>query len=163
MLSKFEKFNRRLSGWFEWIGLAALLVMMLMTCIDVIGAKVFKSPILGALDIVQLCQIVAIGFAVSMTLIVGRHIQVEFFFDLLPRRVQAVVSPLILLIVFVFFIVIIWQVCVLGYSFQTSGEYSPTAYIPLYPFAYVIALACIPFCLVLLVEFFDSLKQKVAK
>ena len=44
MLNEFEKFNRRLSGWFEWIGLAALLVMMALTCIDVIGAKVFKTP-----------------------------------------------------------------------------------------------------------------------
>lgn len=163
MLSKFEKFNRRISLCFEWVGLAGLLVMMVITCVDVIGAKVFKSPILGALDIVQLCQIVAIGFAVSMTLIVGRHIQVEFFFDLLRRRVQAVISPIILLIVFVFFIVIIWQVIVLGYSFQTSGEYTATAYIPLYPFAYGLALAFVPVCLVLLVEFFKSFKQKEDK
>ena len=163
MPSKFEKFNRRISEWFEWVGLAGLLVMMVITCVDVIGAKVFKSPILGALDIVQLCQIVAIGFAVSMTLIVGRHIQVEFFFDLLRRRVQAVISPIILLIVFVFFIVIIWQVIVLGYSFQTSGEYTATAYIPLYPFAYGLALAFVPVCLVLLVEFFKSFKQKEDK
>ena len=163
MLNKFGKFNRRLSGWFEGIGLTAMLVMMVITCIDVIGAKVFKSPILGALDIVQLSQIVAIAFAASMTLIIGRHIQVEFFFDLLPRRVQAVISPIILLIVFVFFIVIIWQISVLGYSFQTSGEYTATAYIPLYPFAYGVALAFIPVCLVLLVEFLKSLKQKVEK
>ena len=163
MLDKFEKFNRRLSGWFEWIGLAALLVMMLITCIDVIGAKVFKSPILGALDVVQLSQIVAIGFAASMTLIVGRHIQVEFFFDLLPRRVQAVISPIILLIVLLFFIVIIWQIGVLGYSFQASGEYTATAYIPLYPFAYAVALAFIPVCLVLLVEFLKSFKQRAEK
>ena len=163
MLSKFENFNRRLSGWFEGIGLAAMLVMMVLTCIDVIGAKFFKSPILGALDIVQLCQIVAIAFAASMTLIVGRHIQVEFFFNLLPRRVQVVINFLVLLIVLGLFIVIIWQVCVLGYSFQTSGEYSPTAYIPLYPFAYGIALACIPVCLVLIHEFLKALKQKEEK
>ena len=163
MLSKFETFNRRLSGWFEGIGVAAMLVMMVITCIDVIGAKVFKSPILGALDIVQLCQIVAIAFAASMTLIVGRHIQVEFFFDLLPRRVQVVINFLVLMIVLGLFIVIIWQVCLLGYSFQTSGEYSPTAYIPLYPFAYALALACIPVCLVLIHAFLKALKQKEKK
>jgi TRAP-type C4-dicarboxylate transport system permease small subunit len=161
--SKFEKFNRRISEWFEWVGLAGLLVMMVITCVDVIGAKVFKSPILGALDIVQLSQIVAIGFAVSMTLIVGRHIQVEFFFDLLPRRVQAVVNPIILLAVLLFFIVIIWRVCVLAYSFQTSGEYTATAYIPLYPFAYGVALAFIPVCLALLLDFLKSFKQKADK
>ena len=163
MPSNFEKFNRRISEWFEWVGLAAMLAMMVITCVDVVGAKLFKSPVLGALDIVQLSQIVAIGFAASMTLIVGRHIQVEFFFDLLPRRVQAVISPIVLIIVFVFFIVIIWQIGVLGYSFQTSGEYTATAYIPLYPFAYGLALAFIPVCLVLLLEIFKSFKQKAEK
>ena len=163
MLSEFEQFNRRLGKWFERIGLAAMIVMMVITCIDVIGAKVFKSPILGALDIVQLSQIVAIAFAASMTLILKKHVQVEFFFDLLPRRAQAVINTIILLILLLFLIVIIWQVCVLGYSFQASGEYSMTAYIPYYPFTYAIALAFIPVCLVLLVEFLKSLKQKVAK
>ena len=163
MPSKLEKFNRRISEWFEWVGLAAMLAMMVITCFDVVGAKVFKAPILGALDIVQLCQIVAIAFAASMALIVGRHIQVEFFFDLLPRRVQAVISPIILLMVLLFFIVIIWQIGVLGYSFQTSGEYTATAYIPLYPFAYGIALAFIPVCLALLLDFLKSFKQKAEK
>lgn len=163
MLDKFEKFNRRLSYWFEWIGLAAMILMMVLTCIDVVGAKIFKSPVLGALDIVQLSQIVAIAFAASMTLILGRHVQVEFFHKLLPRRAQAVINTIVLFIVFLFFIVIIWQVFVLGYSFQTSGEYSMTAYIPYYPFAYAVALAFIPVCLVLLVELIRSLKQKVEK
>ena len=163
MLDKFEKFNRRLSYWFEWIGLAAMILMMVLTCIDVVGAKLFRSPILGALDIVQLSQLVAIAFAASMTLILGRHVQVEFFHKLLPRRAQAVINTIVLFIVFLFFIVIIWQVCVLGYSFQTSGEYSMTAYIPYYPFAYAVALAFIPVCLVLLVELIRSLKQKVEK
>ncbi|MFC1868473.1 TRAP transporter small permease, partial [Thermodesulfobacteriota bacterium] len=141
MLSKFERFNRRLSGWFEWVGLAGMLLMMVITCIDVVGAKVFKLPLLGALDIVMLSQIVAISFAASMALIIGRHIQVEFFLVLLPRRAQAVINSIVLLIVLGFFIVIIWRLCVLGYSFQTSGEYSATAYIPFYPFAYSIAFA----------------------
>jgi TRAP-type C4-dicarboxylate transport system permease small subunit len=160
MLGKFERFNHRLSGWCEWLGLAAMLVMMGITCIDVVGAKVFRSPVLGALDIVMLSQIVAISFAASMALILGRHIRVEFFFDLLPRRARAIINSCILLLVLGFFSAIIWRLCVLGHSFQTSGEYSPTAYIPLYPFAYAIALASIPVCLVLLLEFLKSLMRK---
>jgi hypothetical protein len=69
----------------------------------------------------------------------------------------------VLLIVFLFFVVIIWQICVLAYAFQISGEYSMTAYIPYYPFVYALALAFIPVCLVLLVELFKSLKQKAEK
>ncbi len=163
MLSKFEEFNRRLSGWFEWIGLVGMLLMMVITCVDVVGAKVFKMPVLGAIDIVQLSQIVAISFAAGMTLIMGRHISVEFFLNLLPRRAQAVINSIVLLVGLGLFIVIIWRVCVLGYSFQTSGEYSMTAYIPYYPFAYSIALACIPVCLVLSLEFLKSLTKGVQK
>lgn len=163
MLDKFERFNQRFSRLCEWLGIAAMLVMMVITCIDVVGAKVFLSPLLGAIDIVMLSQIVAISFAASMALIVGRHIQVEFFFDLLPRRVQAVIDSFILLLSLGLFIVIIWRLGALGYSFQTSGEYSATAYIPLYPFAYVIALASIPICLIFLQKFLKSLTKRVRK
>ncbi len=155
VLDKFERFNRRLSGWCEWLGIAAMLMMMMITCIDVVGAKVFLRPLLGAIDIVMLSQIVAISFAASMALIVGRHIRVEFFFNLLPRRAQAVINSFVLLLGLGLFILIIWRLGVLGHSFQTTGEYSATAYIPLYPFAYVIALASIPVCLVFLQSFLN--------
>jgi len=163
VLGKFERFNRRLSSWCEWLGIAAMLLTMVITCIDVVGAKVFLLPVLGAIDIVMLSQIVAISFAASMTLIIGQHIRVEFVFNLLPRRAQVVINSIVLLLGLGLFIVIIWRVCVLGYSFQTSGEYSPTAYIPLYPFAYGIALGSIPVFLVLLLEFVESLTKRVQK
>ena len=161
MLDKFEKFTYRLSDWFEWIGLAGMLLMMAITCIDVVGAKVFHWRLLGAIDIVTLSQIVAIAFAASMALILRRHIQVEFFIARLPRRAQAVIDSFILMLGFGLFIVIIWRLSVLGYSFQTSGEYSATVRIPYYPFAYGIALACIPVCLVLILKFLKSLTRMV--
>ena len=163
VLGKFERFNHRLSGWFEWLGLVAMLLIMAITCIDVVGAKVFRWRLLGALDYVMLLQTVAIGFAASMALILGRHVRVEFFFRLLPERVQAVIHSVVTFICSGLFILVIWRVIELGYSFQTSGEYSPTAYIPLYPFAYGVALASIPLCLVLLLEFLKSLTKREQK
>ena len=160
VLDKWERFNRRLSDRFEWIGLVGLLVMMAITCIDVVGAKVFRWRLLGALDIVMLAQIVAIAFAASMVLILGRHIQVEFFIKLLPRRVGAVINSVVPLLGLGLFSLIIWRLCALGYSFQTAGEYSATIHIPYYPFAYGIALASIPVCLVFLLEFLKSLKKR---
>jgi TRAP-type C4-dicarboxylate transport system permease small subunit len=160
VLEKIEKLNRRISGWCEWLGLAAMLLMMLITCIDVVGAKVFQWRLLGAIDIVMISQTVAISFAAAMALILGHHIRVEFFFDLLPQRAQSVIHSIVLLFSVILFIVITWRLFVLGYSFQASGEYSATAYIPLYPFVYGIAFACIPFCLVLLFEFFKSIIQR---
>jgi len=157
VLDKLENISRRLSDWFQWIGLAGLLVMMVITCIDVVGAKVFRSPLLGALDIVMLAQTVAIAFAASMALILGRHIEVEFFVKMLPRRVGAVIDSVVLLLGLGLFMVIVWRLSVLGHLFQTTGEYSATIHIPYYPFAYGIALASIPVCLVFLVKFLKSI------
>ena len=55
------------------------LLMMVVTCIDVIGAKVFLYPLVGSIDIVKLSQLVAISFAAASALILGNHVQVEFF------------------------------------------------------------------------------------
>jgi TRAP-type C4-dicarboxylate transport system permease small subunit len=156
-LEKFEKFNRRLSDWFEWIGLAGFLVMMFITCIDVIGAKLFLLPVFGAIDIVMLSQVVAISFAAAAALILGRHISVEFFVVMLPRRVRALIDIIIHLLGLALFIVIVWRLCVYGYLLQTGGEESATARIPLAPFAYSIALASIPVCLVFLLEFLNAI------
>ena len=100
---------------------------------------------------------------ISQQLRLQTPLLLEFFFDLMPRRVQVLINFLVLLLVLGLFIMIIWQVCMLGYSFQSSGEHSPTAYIPLYPFAYAVALAGIPVCLVLIQEFLKALKQKEEK
>ena len=161
MLSKFEKFNRRLSGWFEWIGVAALLLMMSITCIDVVGIKVFRFPITGALDIVIYSQQAAIAFACGIALILGRHVRVEFFVARLPRRAQAVTDSFVFLLGLGFFIMIVWQLSLLGYYYQTGGEVTMEVRMPLYPFAYGIALASIPVCLVFLQEFLSSIARVV--
>ncbi len=163
ILEKFEKNNSRISRWFEWIGLIGLLVMMFITCIDVIGAKLFLKPVLGAIDIVMLAQLVAISFVVASALILGRHIQVEFFVILLPRRARAVIESIIHLLGLGLFILIVWRLCVYGFDLQTGKEESATARIPLFPFAYGVAFAGIPVCLVFLQRFFNALVRVVKR
>lgn len=163
MLDKFEKFNLLVSRWFEWVGLAGLLIIMVTTCLDVIGSKLFLKPVFGAIDIVMLSQIVAISFAASMSLLLGRHVQVEFFVMRLPKRAQAFTDSIVYFLGLFFFILVVWRLCVHGYSFQTGGEVSATAYIPFYPFAYGIAFACIPVCLVFLLNLLRSLARMVSR
>jgi len=163
VLGKLEKFNRRLSGWFEWIAVIGLLAMMSITCIDVVGAKAFSRSIPGSVDIVTLSQIVAIFFAVAFTQIMGRHVRVEFFVSRLPERAREAVNSIVSLILIGLFALIIWRSFVLGQSLQASGQVSNTARVPLYPFAYGMALASIPVCLVFFREFLGSLAGVVKR
>lgn len=163
MLKKIETFNRTICGWFEWIALVGMFLMMLITCIDVVGAKLFKMPLLGALDFVVLSQIVAISFVAGLTLLKGRHVQVDFFLPILPHWMRTALNVIVLLLELGLFILIIWQLVVLGLSFQETGEYSATAYIPMYPFAYALAFACFPLCSVALAELLKTVTKEMPK
>ena len=162
-IEKLDGFNRRISNWFEWVGLCGLLVMMAVTCIDVFGAKIFRAPLYGALDIVVLAQMVAVSFATAYALILGRHVSVEFFMMLLPERLRALVDTVISIFGLTLFILIVWRLGVYGYSLQIGGEVSPTIRVPLYPFAYGIALASIPVVLIFLADILKSIHRMSIK
>jgi len=163
VLDKVAKFTHLLSGWLEWVGLAGLLLIMVITCVDVAGAKIFIWRVPGAIDIVMLSQLVAIGFAVAFTQILGKHVRVEFLVAKLPGCAQAVIGSIINLFLLALFILISWRVSVFGHSLQIAGEVSASASIPLYPFAYGVAFACIPVCLLFLLDFLSSLAKVIKR
>jgi len=157
MLDKFKRFNRLVGGWAEWIGFVALLFMMVLTCVDVIGTKVFLTPVFGALDMVMLAQLIAISFAVSL----ARHVQVEFFVLLLPKPLQKVADIIVNFLGMLLFVLIVWRLFVYGHHLQTGREESATARIALYPFVYAAAVAFIPACLVYLQQLLTGIKRTV--
>jgi TRAP-type C4-dicarboxylate transport system permease small subunit len=157
LLEKFDRFNQRFSYLVEWIGLGSLLLMMFITCIDVMGAKIFRLPVPGAIDFVMLLQLFSISFAVAATLILGRHVEVEFFVPLLPKVVRGIVDCIIQLLGLLLFVLICWRLVVYGHTLQTAHEVTSAIRIPLYPFAYAMVLAFIPVCLVYLQRFIVSL------
>ena len=161
MLEKFEKFNRTISLWIEWIGFGALFLMVVLTCVDVVGAKVFRTPVFGSLDVMMLAQLIAISFGVSMALIMGRHVRVEFFIILLPKRLRSVISCFVNFLGLVLFVLIVWRLFDFGHHLQIGGEESATARIPLYPFAYAAAVGCIPVCLVYTQQLLTSILRTV--
>ena len=157
MLEKFSRFNETISGWAESIGLAAVVFMVILTCIDVMGAKLFLLPVPGSLDMIMLAQLIAVSFAAAMTLIRDRHIAVEFFVVLLPGRLRAVIDCVVQLLCLVFFVIVVWRLFEHGYHLQSGSEESPTAHIPLAPFTYAAALAVVPLCLVLVQQLLGAL------
>ncbi len=160
-MDRFDRFNSLVSTLFEWIGLAALLLMMLITCLDVIGSKLFLRPVPGSIDIVMLSQLVAISFVAASALLCGRHVYVEFFVTLLPERARDIVDCIMYFLSLTLFVIIAWRLSAYGLSLLNGEEVSPTARIPLYPFAFGIALASIPVSLVIFCSFLKSLLRLI--
>lgn len=163
LLERLKYFNDRLGFLVEWIGLAGILLMMFITCIDVIGAKVFLKPVPGSIDIIMVSQLIAISFAIASTLILGRHVEVEFFVPLLPKTLQHIVNCVIQFLGLFLFVMICWRLFAHAYSLYSGNEVSPTLRIPMYPFAYGAGFACIPVCLFYLHGFITSIMRIVKK
>ncbi len=162
-LQRFETLNQKISSAIEWVGLIGFLVIMLITTVDVIGAKLFLSPVFGALDIVMQAQLIAMSFAAAATLIAGRHVAVEFFVPLLPKPLQKMVDVFVNLLGLALFVILVWRLTEYAHSLQTVNELTPTARIPLYPFAYGTAFAGIPVCSVYLYYLLESIVRLVRR
>jgi TRAP-type C4-dicarboxylate transport system permease small subunit len=158
-LNLLDKFTRSFSGSLEWVGIIGILLMFLVNFIDVVGAKLFLWPLPGSVEIISFSQIVAIAPAIAFTLILGRHIRVEFIIDRFPKRIRAAISSISSFLSLILFSLILWQSYLYGVSLQKSGEIGSTSHLPFYPFAFLIAFCSIPVCFAFLVEVLKSLNE----
>lgn len=157
-----ERITQWLSRWFNWVAAGGVVAMMLLTTADVIGRS-FRRPIPGTFEIIGFLCVVVVAFAIAYTQILRGHISVEIVVSRLPQRAQGIIGSIMCLLGLGLFILLAWQSIGLARDVWVSGWVSPTEKIPFFPFIYGIALACVPICLVLLVEFLKSLAKAVRK
>ena len=91
-LERFEKLANLVSGWLNWITVAGLILMSLITVIDVIGAKLFNAPIIWSFEVTALLGLVILVFAMAFTQVNRGHIEIEFATMRLPVRAQTVIG-----------------------------------------------------------------------
>ncbi len=161
IIERLDKWAKLISNWIVWIGGAGVVLMLALTVADIIGVKIFKTPVPGAIEIVAFLGIIITAFGMAYTQAQHGNIQVEFFVTRLPKRARAVFGVLTSLLGFILFALLAWQSVRYGINLQQSGEVSMTSRIPFYPFVYAIAFCCIPVCFVLIVEMLKNIMKVV--
>jgi TRAP-type C4-dicarboxylate transport system permease small subunit len=157
--TKFRKFIHSLSSGCERVGLVAMAAMALATFIDVIGSKAFKWPLPGSTEMISVIQVIAIAGGLAFSMIDGRHIRVEFLSEWLPQRGKAALDVFSALMGLGLFAVTGWMTYEHGLSLFNSGTKTFLLGIPLSPFAFWIALCCIPMCLVIIIALVTSIER----
>ena len=140
-----------LSKWMHWVAAAALTFIMLLTVSDV-GLRYFGSPIVGTFELVALGGAVVIGFGIPITSWNRGHIFVDFLINSFPPKVMTAFNVVTRLIGIGLFILIGWNLFVLGGDLMKSGEVSLTRQLPFYPVAYGLGICCFIQCLVLVCD-----------
>jgi TRAP-type C4-dicarboxylate transport system permease small subunit len=149
------------SSWFERIGLLGMGCMALTTLIDVIGSKLFQRPLPGSTEITGIIQIMAIAGGMAFSKIAGSQIRVDFIFDLLPERGKAILDVFGSLLGLAFFAVAGWMSWENAVMLFGSGTKTFLLGIPLYPFAFWIAVCCVPMFFVIFFELITSARRMV--
>ena len=154
-----RQWAHRLSTWCEWVGVAGVIVMVAVTCADVLGAKLILLPVPGSTEIVSLAQVATIVFAIAATQRYKGHISVEMFYAKMHPRTRALVSAGTSCLGLILFLILLYQGIQLGNAFLAAREVTATVQIPFYPFAYGFALAMVPVALMLFIDLMDALRE----
>lgn len=143
------------------IGSLSLLLMMFLTVADVFLRKVFSQSILGTVEITEFLMVILVFFGLAHAEVVENHVRVDIVKKGLPVRFQnilEVITQLCCAILFMF---------ITKYSFNYaagkigSGEVSQDLWIPIYPFAFLVAFGCGVLGIVLFIKTIFALRKVI--
>jgi len=128
--------------WLARAGSVGLAVMMFLTLADVIG-RFFNSPIVGTVEVTELIMGMMIYLGVGYTTIHRGHIRVDILITRFSTRVQATLDTVTFLIAFLFMALVSWRLFLQAASRIENNDMTQIWEIPIWPIAYVMAIASI--------------------
>ena len=159
-MASWERWIHGLVNFLKRLGGAALVGMMLMTCVDVI-TRYFGHPVFGAVEIVSFLGVIILACAMPCTHVDKGHVGVELFVRRLSPKTQAVIDSLTAFLSGGLFAVIAWQMADYGQTLRAAGEVSMSLRFPDYMLVYLAAVAFGVLTLAIVVEFVDNLRKVV--
>jgi TRAP-type C4-dicarboxylate transport system permease small subunit len=116
---------------FAYVGIAALIVAIVLTCADIVWRRVVGGAFIDVYDITKLCLVAAASWSIPYGFVHGTHITVEFVAERFPRRVQRVLDVAVALVaagLLGFLLWLSWDGAQLRYLY---GDTSPNLRIPM--------------------------------
>lgn len=155
-MNTLERIAQSLAKNLYWVAGAAIIIMMMLTCADVV-LRYFRRPIPGTYELVCFLGSVSVAFAMAYTTIEKGHVSVSFVVDLFPKKIQDIIACLTTSFGLCLFVFVTWQSMVYANDLRLSNEVSLTLELPFYPFVYGIGFSAAVVCLILLCDLMNHL------
>lgn len=156
MIAALEKISNRLNRWFLWVGGAALLIMLGISCANMF-LRPFGIPLKGAYELAGFLGALTIALPLGYAQITRSHIAVDILATKLSKQSQRMMQGISSFCSMIFFSLAAWQVFVYATTIWERGETSETLRIIYHPFIYAVAFSCALLAFVLLIDFLKSL------
>lgn len=155
----FQKIVIRTSSALNAIAACLLFVLMIAGAADVLGRYLFNAPINGTMERSQLLVGLMVFLSWGYTQVKKGHVSVEIFIVHLPGRLKSFAEILTTLMTLALFILIVWQSFVMAIETYKSGEVVFVIHWPLAPFQFFVPLGGVVFCLVLIADIIQNVRQ----
>lgn len=150
MMERFLSIIQAANKGMDLVAGTALVSIMLLTTCDVI-LRYLGHPILGSYDLVSFGAVFVIGFALPRTSWQKMHITVDILVEKIPRR-RFILDIFTRAMAIALFVLVGWNLVVLGADFLKNGEGTLTLGIPLFPMAYALGFCAFMQCFTLIGE-----------
>lgn len=147
--------SHRHAGWYRALAfIAALLVglLILVTCIDVIGRYLLNRPFGGAYELTQMLLAALVFVALPLTSADGGHVEVDLALHLFPAPVQRLLGRLAGTVSAMVLAYFCWRLVLIGMDQIEDGARSASLMIPMAPLAFLAAANCAVSALILLLR-----------
>jgi len=161
LMTTMDRALNKLSTGLMWIAQVALFLLMLLVAFDVIGRYVFGSPIMGALEVIEVLMVPIVFLALGFCTRKGQHVIVDLVTFRLSSRAQRISGVGASLACAVTFAIIAWQTGLqaLGEILSSASSSSMTLHLPESPFLIVAAVGSLAMCLEFVMQAFNSPPQ----
>ncbi|MBU3031348.1 TRAP transporter small permease [Paracoccus marinaquae] len=136
----------RQTAWYRVLAaVSALLILLLIavTCIDVVGRYALNRPFGGAYELTQMLLAALVFSALPLTSADGGHVEVDLALHLLPRPLQLLLGRLAGAASALVLAYFAWRLVLIGMDQLQEGTRSASLALPMAPLAFLGAASCV--------------------
>lgn len=150
-------------GWLAKIcagfGGLTLLAMMLLVVAEVLLRSLFRFPIPGTIEMVEVMLVIVLFSGMAAMELTKGHVRVTILTDKFPAVVRRGTLAMADLAAFGAVLIIAWQSLLHAQFLASSGYQSGMLKVPLWPFSAATSLFTLIFALAILINFIESLGE----
>lgn len=144
-LSRLDRLFHRFEGWLALAGGVTVLALVCLAVIQILGRKIFNTPVLGYIDLVEQAMAIFAFLGIAYCQRLGGHIRMDILVSRLSGRTLWAFEWISVLIMFLLSIVLTWGSWLHFKRAYDIGDSSIDIAIPLWP-----AKLMVPFALSIL-------------
>jgi len=149
-----------LSRIMNYMAMGVLVLMMLLTVSDVLMRFLFRNPIMGSTELIEVMMAVVVFLALAWGAVTREHLKVDLLISHLSPRVQAIVDSITMFMGLGMVAIITWRSFLDSMDVQTS---SALLKFPMYPFHWIMTLGFAVLCLAMVPLFIRSVVEAVKR